>query len=111
MTKSGGCDIALMRLTASWKVPVTFVFGGLLNPMWLSLIWTNVKSWPAEPDGLSAAKDFGPENAATHGIDNAGANPAHALEESASVDAVLKLIVDDFVVHKILCCGVVDVCL
>ena len=36
----GGVDLS----TATCRVPLTSVLAGLLKPMWLSLIWTNVKS-------------------------------------------------------------------
>ena len=42
--KAGGVGNALILATASCKVAVTSVFAGLLNPIWLSLIWTKLKS-------------------------------------------------------------------
>src|ERR1700750_626470 len=42
--KSGELGIASILFTADWRVPVTSAFAGLLKPMWLSLICTNVKS-------------------------------------------------------------------
>src|SRR5579862_8003290 len=43
---------ALMRLIASPNVAVTLLLAALLNPIWLSLIWTNVKSAAPEGEGV-----------------------------------------------------------
>ena len=40
MMNSGCSGMLLILSTAAWSVETTSVFAGLLNPMWLSLIWT-----------------------------------------------------------------------
>ena len=62
MMKSGGWGMALILLIAVCRVAVTSGFAGLLKPMWLSLICTNVKSadLPAVRSALFAnARDTG----------------------------------------------------
>src|SRR6202034_1260571 len=49
MMKSGLWSIALILLIAVCRVAVTSGLAGLLKPMWLSLIWTKVKSPPLPP--------------------------------------------------------------
>ena len=67
--------------------------------MWLSLIWTKVK---LPSPGLSAPgwpKVSRRQDAAADGPEDPGADPGHALEEAAAVDAVVVVIVNDFVCH------------
>ncbi len=47
--KAGASGRALSLSTAILSVPATSWFGALLKPMWLSLIWTKVKSPVAAP--------------------------------------------------------------
>jgi hypothetical protein len=41
---AGGTGSALILPTAAFSVATTSEFAGLLNPMWLSLIWTKLSS-------------------------------------------------------------------
>ena len=87
--KAGRSGRALIRSIASCNVAVTSLFGSLLKPMWLSLIWTNVKSPAGGPEGVLPDRTA-PQDAAADGPGEPGAGPGHALEEPAAVDAVVE---------------------
>src|SRR5262245_38445074 len=52
----GVCGNALIFDTASRNVATTSLFASLLNPMWLSLICTKLRSAPAAADAASAGR-------------------------------------------------------
>src|SRR5882762_8986350 len=54
--KDGVLGSALIFATASRKVAATSLFASLLKPMWLSLIWTKLRSAPA-PKAFGAASE------------------------------------------------------
>ena len=47
-TNAGGVGNALTAVSASWRVRVTSLFASPVKPMCVSLIWTKLKSPPAD---------------------------------------------------------------
>ena len=84
--KAGLSATAVTWPRASWKVPVTLVFTGLLKPRWLSLTWAKVKPVVR---GLGLSDDVRPRNAAGDGPDHGTAGPGHAFQEPAAVRVVI----------------------
>src|SRR6266566_9101151 len=54
--KDGVLGSVLIFATASRKVAATSLFASLLKPMWLSLIWTKLRSAPAARAAASEAR-------------------------------------------------------
>src|SRR5881396_3228066 len=52
----GALGSALILVTASRNVAATSLFASLLKPMWLSLIWTKLRSAPAARAAASEAR-------------------------------------------------------
>ena len=76
---------------------------GLLNPMWLSLIWTKLKSAFARQShsGLAGfAEGVGFQNAAAQNAESSGARPGHAFQKAATVDSVVVVIVNNSFRHR-----------
>ena len=70
--------------------------------MWLSLIWAKLNLPLRGLERAGPAESVGPQDAAADGVKDPGANPGHAFEEATPVDAVVMVIVNDFVFHMVM---------
>ena len=95
---SGGVAKPLILSTAACSVPTTSGFAALLNPMWLSLIWTKLSSRPPTGTQLRhAAQAVRLQDAALHDEEGSGSGPCHAFQESPTVDSVVVVVVQQLV--------------
>ena len=96
--KAGASGRALILSTAIWSVPATSLFGSFEKPMWLSLIWTKVKSpLPASAVSAPSRRDVSTPPVSVQ----ATPAPTQAMhsQHAAAVDAVVVRIVGDAIVH------------
>src|ERR1700745_887924 len=99
---SGLSGKALILSIATRSVAVTSGFAGLSKPMWVSLIWTKVKSPPFAPSFFEPLGKTPPQgHACAQSPNQAGPRPCHTLQESAAVDTVIVEIVQ-FLIDQLL---------
>ena len=101
MTDIAGMNDELRRM----RKRVDFVYGGLqrggdirirgLVESDMAIADLDEVKFALGSGGRSLAESPRAEDAAADGPENSGAGPSHALQESASIDAVVVVVVDD----------------
>ena len=84
---------ARTRPMASFSVSMAWGFAALSKPMWLSLIWRNVKPFERPPAPRQAKQPDRFWHAARYRPKHAGSRPDHAFERMTAADAVVVMFV------------------